>query len=171
MSNMERAVELAAQAHKNQTDKAGKPYILHVLRVAMNFQFDEVMFCAAILHDSVEDTFDTGNPVSFESIYAVFGAEIWWLVNTLTRRKAGMVLIEPLGNWGQGRQVSSYKVEKDESYDEYLRRIKSSSAATAIKIAELKDNMDPLRLAAVPMSFPVNVQGYTGALRFLTAAE
>jgi|TARA_B100001146_G_scaffold176687_1_gene158037 (p)ppGpp synthase/HD superfamily hydrolase len=45
-----RAIELAKQHHKGQTDKVGKPYINHPLRV-MNQMKSEDEKIVAVLHD------------------------------------------------------------------------------------------------------------------------
>lgn len=50
-----RAIEMAARYHADQTDKQGKPYILHCLRVGMSFD-DELHQVVGILHDILEDT-------------------------------------------------------------------------------------------------------------------
>ena len=55
MSSLERAIEIAVSAHKGQVDKAGKPYILHPLRLMFKMQTENQMI-AAVLHDVVEDT-------------------------------------------------------------------------------------------------------------------
>lgn len=167
MSMIDRAVSLAAQAHKDQKDKAGKPYILHVLRVAMNFAASDEMFAGAVLHDTVEDTFDSENPVTIQRIHDEFGEEVAGLVTTLTRRKAGMQAFIPFEETED--KVTFFTVSEDESYDAYLKRIKASPAATAIKIADLNDNLDPLRVIAVPKNKrPVNVVRYVDALRYLS---
>ena len=49
------ALELAVEKHKNQTDKAGNPYILHPLHVMENVNSKEGKI-VAILHDIIEDT-------------------------------------------------------------------------------------------------------------------
>ena len=49
------ALELAVEKHKNQTDKAGNPYILHPLHVMENVKSKEGKI-VAILHDIIEDT-------------------------------------------------------------------------------------------------------------------
>ena len=57
MTHLERAILLATQAHaeKGQKDKAGKPYILHPLRMMLRMRTEAEM-TAAVLHDVVEDT-------------------------------------------------------------------------------------------------------------------
>ena len=47
---------LAIELHKDQKDKLGEPYILHVERVAENFPKDSLEYLVALLHDTVEDT-------------------------------------------------------------------------------------------------------------------
>lgn len=75
------AFHMALEAHKGQTDKAGEPYIAHVVRVAdrMN-SFEEI--AVALLHDVVEDTF-----VRLGDIEERFGKEIRDAVDAMTKRK------------------------------------------------------------------------------------
>lgn len=58
--NIDKAIRFAASAHKGQTRKAGnQPYIFHpleVLNVVSTMTLDEDILCAAVLHDTVEDT-------------------------------------------------------------------------------------------------------------------
>jgi guanosine-3',5'-bis(diphosphate) 3'-pyrophosphohydrolase len=55
MSTLERAICIAASAHAGQVDKAGAPYILHVLRVMLAMSSEEERI-VAVLHDVLEDT-------------------------------------------------------------------------------------------------------------------
>lgn len=64
-----KAMKIAYEAHKGQLDKAGAPYIYHVMYVADRMQ-DEVRTIVAILHDVVEDTKWTLQDLGF------FGAEV-----------------------------------------------------------------------------------------------
>lgn len=57
---LSKLIAFCAQKHEGQTDKAGKPYILHVLAV-MNFiavenPDDYELMCIAVCHDVIEDT-------------------------------------------------------------------------------------------------------------------
>ncbi len=74
------ALDLAARAHDGQTDKAGKPYILHPIRVAFRFN-DPIRRTAAILHDVVEDS-----SVTLADLAALFPSYIVEAVDALTRR-------------------------------------------------------------------------------------
>ena len=52
--NLERAIEIAVNAHKGVTDKGGNPYIVHPLRVMMSLKSDNEKI-VGVLHDVVED--------------------------------------------------------------------------------------------------------------------
>jgi len=55
MSSLEHAISIAVTAHQDQVDKAGKPYVLHPLRLMFKVQSENEMI-SAVLHDIVEDT-------------------------------------------------------------------------------------------------------------------
>lgn len=55
MSTLERAIQIAAEAHTGQRDKGGHPYILHPLRVLLRVSPGDAQI-AAVLHDVVEDS-------------------------------------------------------------------------------------------------------------------
>jgi (p)ppGpp synthase/HD superfamily hydrolase len=55
MANLQRALEIAVESHKNQKQKDGTPYALHPIRLSMSLQSEEQKI-VALLHDVVEDT-------------------------------------------------------------------------------------------------------------------
>lgn len=55
MDIVQRAKELARRAHAGQVDKAGRPYIEHVARVAAAVSDDPEAEAVAWLHDVLED--------------------------------------------------------------------------------------------------------------------
>ena len=64
-----KAMIIAYEAHKNQVDKSGVPYIYHPIHVAE--QMDTENECIiALLHDVVEDT-----NVTFKQLEEVFSKE------------------------------------------------------------------------------------------------
>lgn len=75
-----RAVTFAAEIHAGQVDKAGKPYILHPLRVMLQLR-DKPDQIAALLHDTVED-----GDTNLGAIALGFGFTIRDAVDALTRR-------------------------------------------------------------------------------------
>ena len=77
------AYVFAAKVHEGQVRKSGEPYLMHPLAVAdivATLKLDEASICAALLHDTVEDTLAT-----VEDISELFGAEIAHLVDGLTK--------------------------------------------------------------------------------------
>ena len=113
---LEAALQLAAQAHSGQQDKAGKPYILHPIRVMLSVETTDEQI-AAILHDTVEDTDVTLEQLSEEG----FSAEIVSAVRALTKLKG-------------------------ESRVDAARRAVEHPIARQVKLADIKDNMDMSRI-------------------------
>lgn len=50
------AIKVAAEVHLNQTDKSGKPYILHPLHLMNQLLYDTELAIIAVLHDVIEDS-------------------------------------------------------------------------------------------------------------------
>ena len=76
-----KAMVIAYEAHKNQVDKSGVPYIYHPIHVAE--QMDTENECIiALLHDVVEDT-----NVTFKQLEEVFSKEIIDILKLLTREE------------------------------------------------------------------------------------
>mgnify|MGYP005843105779 FL=1 len=76
-----KAMIIAYEAHKNQTDKSGVPYIYHPIHVAeqMNTENECII---ALLHDVVEDT-----NVTFKQLEEIFSKEIIDILKLLTKKK------------------------------------------------------------------------------------
>lgn len=84
MERLSSAILLATTAHHQVFDKAGFPYIAHPFRVMNrlhNEGYGEDMLCAAMLHDTVEDT-----NITLEEIRFGFGDEVAKLVDAVSRR-------------------------------------------------------------------------------------
>ncbi len=77
------AFDFANAAHKGVTRKSGEPYILHPIEVAIilaDLRMDVDTLCAALLHDTVEDT--DGTP---EDVEREFNAQVRQLVEGVTK--------------------------------------------------------------------------------------
>jgi (p)ppGpp synthase/HD superfamily hydrolase len=116
---IDEALDLAVSAHKGQVDKAGAPYIWHVVRVALA-QPDELRTVVALLHDVVEDT-----DIKLLEIHSRFGREVADAVHAITKRSG-------------------------ESLAAYLERVRANATARAVKLADIADNSDPIRLGTLP---------------------
>ncbi len=80
---VERAYRTAEHYHRGQLRKSGDPYITHPLAVATilaELGLTESTLCAALLHDTVEDTSYT-----IEQLTADFGDEVARLVDGVTK--------------------------------------------------------------------------------------
>ena len=113
-----RAMQIAYSAHHGQVDKAGVPYIFHPLHLAEQME-EEISCCAALLHDTVEDT-----EITLEALAADFPPEVVEAVGLLTH-------------------------EEGTDYYDYVRRIRSNPIAKKVKLADLNHNMDATRFAGV----------------------
>lgn len=117
MSTLEKAIQIAAQAHAGQTDKAGEPYILHPIRVMLRVQIENERI-AAILHDVVEDS-----PVTLEDLAREgFSKEVIEAVDSLTKKKG-------------------------ETRIEAAHRAAANPIAKVVKLADNAENMDLSRIA------------------------
>ena len=80
---VERAYAVAERCHRGQYRRSGDPYITHPLAVATllaELGMTEPTLCAALLHDTVEDT-----DYSLDQLRAEFGPEIAQLVDGVTK--------------------------------------------------------------------------------------
>ena len=80
---VQKALELALEAHEGQKRKSGEPYIIHPILVAAitaSISGDETMVASALLHDVVEDT-----SYDLEDIEKEFGVDVVHIVGGLTK--------------------------------------------------------------------------------------
>ncbi len=112
MPTIEDAILLATEKHRGVTDKGGAPYILHPLRLMCQFRAEAEQM-AAVLHDVVEDS-----DVTLDDLRRLgYSEEVVEALDHLTRRA-------------------------DETYEQFIQRIKPHSLARRVKLADLLDNMD-----------------------------
>lgn len=131
------AEHIAKRAHKNQIDKGGRAYIEHPLFVAS--QVDGINAkAAALLHDVLEDSDITPSDLLNQGI----PQDIVDVVVVLTRKA-------------------------NESYEDYIKRVKKNPIACQVKIADLKHNSDLTRLKVVTMKDRMRVEKYQRALQYL----
>lgn len=116
-ATVEDAIAIAALAHKGQTEKADAHYILHPLRIMMKMQTESEMM-AGILHDVVEDS----KQWTIDKLRAQgFSEEVLDAVECLTRTD-------------------------DVSYEDYIERVQTNPIARRVKLADLEDNMNIMRI-------------------------
>ncbi len=98
---LDKAIKFAVDAHSGSVRKGTPiPYILHPLEtaaIAATMTDDDEVLCAAVLHDTVEDT-----PVTIEEIRTLFGQRVACLVGEETENKRRG--ITPDETWMQRKQ-------------------------------------------------------------------
>ena len=114
---VKKACLISFEAHKDDRDKGGYPYVYHPFYLASQFN-DENCVCVAFLHDVIEDH---GDRFSFSSLKDDgFGGDILDALRLLTH-KSGV------------------------DYMEYVKAIAANPIARKVKMADLLHNMDSSR--------------------------
>lgn len=141
MSMIETALAIAIEAYAGKTDKAGQAYILHPLRLMAKMTDEEAM-AAAILHDVIEDSDITACDLRQRGI----PEGVVWAVQCLSRNQG-------------------------ESYADFIERVRLNPLATAIKLADIEDNLNVLRLSALTDADLRRVEKYHRAWHRLKSAN
>ena len=127
------------ELHHGQYDKIGAPYILHPVFVAEQMDTEKATI-VALLHDVIEDTSITLDDLRDKG----YSDEIIVAIDALTRRTG-------------------------ETYSAYIERLSNNKLARRVKIADLRHNLQPERIAMFGNTSLV--KRYQKALRMLIAIE
>ena len=114
-----KAMVISFNAHKNQLDKSGIPYVYHPYHLAEQMD-DEYSVCTALLHDVVEDT-----DITLEDL-----------------RREGFP--EAVLN-----AIALMTHDKNEPYFDYVKKKKNNPIARKVKLADLVHNSDISRIGCV----------------------
>ncbi len=133
-----KALKLCFDAHKNQVDKTGMPYVFHPFHLAEQMS-DEISTICALLHDVIEDTEYTFNDIQNMG----FPQEVIDVLTLLTH-------------------------EDGVPYMEYVEKINVNSIAKQVKLADLRHNSDLTRLDIVDEKALARVEKYQKAITFLS---
>lgn len=134
---LDRAAEICVAKHAGQRDKSGKAYFLHPMRVALRCTTDDERI-VAILHDVVEDTDITAE-------YLLEQGFPQYIVNA----------------------ILSVTKQEGESYEEFIDRAKRNSIGRQVKIYDLEDNLNLLRIESVTPEITARLNKYLKARRTL----
>lgn len=116
---IEVALQRALTAYSGKVDKGGKPYILHPLRLMARLN-NPIEQCVAVLHDVIEDSDTTVDDLRADG----FPESIVSAVEVLTRRRG-------------------------ESYEAFIGRVGVDPLARRVKLLDIEDNLDLLRLNTI----------------------
>ena len=131
------ALKLCFEAHKDQLDKSGLPYVFHPFHLAEQMK-DEETTVVALLHDVIEDTDHTADDLRKLG----FSERIISAVELMTHAP-------------------------DVPYMEYVAEIKKDPIARAVKLADLRHNSDMTRLDTVTTYDEARAQKYKKAIELL----
>ena len=132
-----RALALCFEAHKDQLDKSGLPYVFHPFHLAEQMS-NENTTVVALLHDVAEDTNITIEQLQAEG----FGEQVIAALRLLTH-------------------------DPCEPYLSYVARIAQDPVARAVKLADLRHNSDLTRLDTIDDRALARVEKYKAAMALL----
>lgn len=132
-----KALKISFNAHKNQVDKSGMPYVFHPFHLAEQMD-DEYSVCVALLHDVIEDTDITVEDLKAEG----FPKEVINAIELMTHSDSV-------------------------PYLDYVKIIKNNSIARKVKLADLKHNSDLSRLDNIDDKALERVEKYKKAIEIL----
>lgn len=132
-----KALKICFNAHINQVDKTGLPYVFHPFHLAEQMNSEDAV-CVALLHDTVEDT-----DITFEDlINEGFNDNIINALKLLTHND-------------------------DTPYMDYIYKIKTNPLAKIVKLADLYHNSDLTRLDLTVDKIPPKYDIYLDAIKYL----
>lgn len=133
-----KALKLCFAAHKEQLDKSGMPYVFHPFHLAEQMKSEETVV-VALLHDVVEDTDYT--------------------LEDLIGMGFPKTVVDAIGLMTHTSGVE---------YMDYVALIKNNPIARAVKLADLKHNIDVSRLDTITEKDLKRVEKYTAAIKLLS---
>lgn len=137
MNLIDTALKIALRAHTGAVDKAGQPYILHPIRLMLKMT-DDVEKATALLHDVIEDSDITANDLLAEGIPDT----VVTAVLALTK-------------------------QDHETYTAFVLRAKQHPIARKVKIADIEDNLNVLRIKTLTEKDLARIAKYHKAWQLL----
>lgn len=132
-----KALKLCFEAHKNQVDKSGMPYVFHPFHLAEQMTTEETVI-TALLHDVVEDTSYTLEDLKNMG----FPEQVIQAISLLTH-------------------------DKNTDYMEYVLKIRENPIARAVKLTDLHHNSDLSRLDVIDEKALKRCEKYKKAIALL----
>jgi (p)ppGpp synthase/HD superfamily hydrolase len=133
-----KALRISFDAHKEQVDKTGLPYIFHPFHLAEQMDSEDEV-CVALLHDVIEDSDMTPDILRSYG----FSENIMTALSLLTH-------------------------DDGTEYMDYIQKIKSNPLAAKVKLADLRHNSDVRRLDVIDDKMKQRHEKYRKAIEVLT---
>ena len=135
------ALRICFDAHKEQVDKSGLPYVFHPFHLAEQMK-DEDTTIVALLHDVVEDS-----ELCLDDLVKIgFSDNVIEAISLLTHKKS-------------------------DTYMEYIDKLSVNPIARTVKLVDLKHNSDLTRLDLVSEKDISRCKRYEKAIGFLEDVE
>lgn len=134
---LDKAAQICIMKHAGQRDKMECAYFLHPMRVALKCESDDEKI-VALLHDVIEDTEVTPDDLIKEG----FPQYIVDAILSVTKKEG-------------------------EGYEEFIARAKRNPIGSIVKLHDLEDNLNVLRLDEVSPEHSARLTKYLAARRFL----
>jgi RelA/SpoT family (p)ppGpp synthetase len=134
LEELEHAIDVASEGHKDQKRRSGEPYIVHPLAVAgtlIEWGMDIDSVIAGVLHDLVEDT-----DMTLAQVESLFGKEVAFLVDGVTKvsqARAGM------------QDLTAYLPQTKDNLSKLLIAIGQDVRVIIIKLADRLHNLQTLQ--------------------------
>ncbi len=128
ISKIQRAYIYSSKQHQGQLRKSGEPYMIHPLAVALiiaEMGLDEASICAALLHDTIEDTGTTR-----QGLAELFGEDVASLVDGVTKLS--------------GVNFNKREQRQAESFRKLLVAMSNDIRVLLVKLADRLHNMRTL---------------------------
>ena len=136
-----KALKISFEAHKNQVDKSGIPYVYHPFHIAEQMK-DEDTTIVALLHDVVEDA-----DITLEQLRSIGFSD---------------AVIEAIALMTHDKSVP---------YMDYVRNIAKNDIARAVKLEDLRHNSDLSRLDKVTEKDVMRAEKYKEAIDILSGIK
>ena len=136
-----KALKISFEAHKDQVDKSGIPYVYHPFHIAEQMK-DEDTTIVALLHDVVEDA-----DITLEQLRSIGFSD---------------AVIEAIALMTHDKSVP---------YMDYVRNIAKNDIARAVKLEDLRHNSDLSRLDKVTEKDVMRAEKYKEAIDILSGIK
>ena len=134
---IKKAMRIAFDAHRDQVDKAGVPYIFHPFHLAEQMETEDEVI-VALMHDVVEDT-----DMTLKNLCVLgFSSEVTEALSLLTH-------------------------EDGVPYMTYIEAIACNPLAAKVKLADLRHNSDMTRLEEIDDKVLARIEQYKSAIALL----
>lgn len=137
----QRAMQICFEAHKDQADKGGMPYVFHPFHLAEQMKTEDET-CTALLHDVMEDTDWSYEQLAWEG----FSPAVMEALLLLTH-------------------------DKGTPYEDYVRRLSGNPIAARVKLADLRHNSTQGRLPVIGEKERKRMRKYLRSQAILTGGQ